>query len=114
MAIPNATHQAAADAIAAMGRYISLHTGAGAGTTGANEATGGGYARQQTTWTGTGSGGDNGSQVTIPCAAGTYVEGGIWSAAAAGTFVGSNPFTGGSVVVSGTGASIIVTPSISA
>lgn len=114
MGIPNATHQAAADAIKALGAYISLHTGSGASTTGANEATGGGYARQQTTWTSTGSGGVNGTQVTIPCAAGTYVEGGIFSAASAGTFVGSNPFAGGSVVVSGTGASILVTPSITA
>lgn len=111
MGIPNATHQAAAGAIAALGNWISLHTAA-AGTTGASEASGGGYARAQTTWTATGTGGDNGSQVNIPCAAGTYVEGGVNSAASAGTFVGSNAFAGGSVVVSGTGASINVTPSI--
>jgi hypothetical protein len=113
MGIPNATHQAAADGIKNLGTYISLHTAAG-GTTGANEASGGGYGRVATTWTGTGTGGNNGSQVNIPCAAGTYVEGGIWSAATAGTFVGSIAFTGGNVVVSGTGASINVTPSITA
>ncbi len=113
MAIPNATKQAAANAITALGAWISLHTSA-ASTTGANEATGGGYARKQTTWTPTGTGGANGSSVNIPVAAGTYAEGGIFSAATAGTFVGSSAFSGGSVTVSGTGASIDVTPSVSA
>lgn len=113
MGIPNATKQAAADGIKALGAYISLHTAA-AGTTGASEATGGGYARQQTTWTSGSTGTVSGSAVTIPCAAGTYVEGGIWSAVTAGTFVGSAAFAGGNVVVSGSGASIVVTPSESA
>ena len=110
MAIPTATTQAATNAVASLGRYISLHTAA-AGTTGASEASVGGYARQQTTWTATG-GNNNGSQVSIPVAAGTYVEAGIWSAATSGTFVGSSAFTGGNVTVSGSGASINVTPSI--
>lgn len=114
MGIPAATHQAASNAIAALGRYISVHTGAGAGTTGANEATGGGYNRPQTTWTADGAGNNNGSTVNVPVAAGTYTEGGINSAATAGSFVGSAPFSGGSVVVSGTGASIDVTPKITA
>jgi hypothetical protein len=113
MGIPNATHQVAADAIKALGSWISLHTAA-AGTTGASEATGGGYSRKQTTWTSGSTGTVSGTLVNIPCAAGTYVEGGIWSASTAGTFVGSNAFTGGNVVVSGTGASIDVTPSIAA
>lgn len=110
MGIPNATLQAASNAIAGLGAYISLHTGAG-GTTGANEATGGGYARQLTTWTPGTTGVNNGSQVNIPVAASTLTEGGIWSASSAGTFVGSQAFGGGSVVVSGTGASVNVTPS---
>lgn len=113
MGIPNATHQAAADGIKALGSWISLHTAA-AGTTGASEATGGGYARKQTTWTSGTTGAVTGTLVNISCAAGTYVEGGIWSAVTAGTFVGSNAFSGGNVVVSGTGASIDVTPSIAA
>lgn len=113
MGIPNATHQAAADGIKALGTWISAHTAAG-GTTGANEATGGSYARRQTTWTSGSTGVVTGSTVNIPVAAGTYVEGGIWSAVTAGTFVGSAAFTGGNVVVSGTGASIDVTPSITA
>lgn len=114
MGIPNATHQDASDAIATGYRYISVHTGAGGGTTGANEAAGGGYARKQTTWTPNGTGTNNGSQVNIPVSAGTYTEGGIWSAASGGTFRGSGAFAGGSVVVSGAGASIDVTPSITA
>lgn len=113
MAIPNATRQAASNAIAALGTWISVHTAA-AGTTGTSEATGGGYARKQTTWTPNGSGSNNGSEVNIPVAAGTYVEGGIWSAVTVGTFVGSAAFGGGNVVVSGTGASINVTPSVAA
>lgn len=111
MGIPNATHQAAVNAITALGTFVSVHTAA-AGTTGASEASGGGYARQATTWTAGSTGVTNGSTVNIPVAAGTYVEGGIWSASTAGTFVGSNAFTGGNVVVSGTGASISVTPSV--
>ncbi|MGV0627220.1 phage tail fiber protein [Mycolicibacter minnesotensis] len=116
MAIPNATHQAAADAITALGDYISVHTAA-AGTTGTNEATGGGYSRKQTDW---GSATNatpaiaTGTTVNIPVAAGTYKEAGVWSAASSGNFVGSAPFTGGDVVVSGSGASIDVTPTVSA
>jgi|SRR5579875_548672 len=113
MGITNAAHQAAADAIKALGAYISLHTAA-AGTTGASEASGGGYARQQTTWSSGSTGTVSGTQVGIPCAAATYVEGGQWSAATAGTFATSAAFSGGSVVVSGTGASVNVTPSIAA
>lgn len=113
MGIPNATHQAASNAIAGLGTYISLHTG-DPSTTGANEATGGGYARVQTTWTAGSTGTNTGSVVNISCAAGTYTQGGIWSAGSSGTFVGSAAFSGGNVVVSGTGASISVTPSITA
>jgi len=111
MGIPNATHQAASNAIAGLGSWISLHTGAGAGTTGANEATGGGYGRVQTVWSAGSTGTNTGSAVTIPCAAATYTEGGIFSASSTGTFVGSNAFSGGNVTVSGSGASIVVTPS---
>lgn len=110
MSIPNASLQAACSALSALGAYISLHTAA-AGTTGASEASGGGYARQLTTWTNGSTGTSSGSQVNIPCAANTYVEGGIFSAATSGTFDGSAAFSGGNVVVSGTGASINVTPS---
>lgn len=116
MAIPPATHKLVADYWATQGAWVSLHTGAGGGTTGANEATGGSYARKQTTW-GAGTTADpsvvTGSEVNIPCAAGTYTEGGIWTLVTAGVFRQSIAFSGGNVVVSGTGASIDVTPSLS-
>lgn len=80
MGIPNATHQVASNAIAGQGSWISLHTGSGAGTTGANEASGGSYARQQATpITADGVGDNNGTQVNIPCVAGTYTEAGVFS-----------------------------------
>ena len=97
MAVPNGTRLTAATAVSGLGQWISLHTGAGGGTTGANEATGGSYARKQTTWS-NGTTSRVGSTVNIPCAAGTYTEGGIWSAVTAGTFVGSDVFSGGSVI----------------
>ena len=79
MSIPNATHQVASNSVAALGNWISLHTSA-AGTTGANEASGSPYQRiQSTPWTPNGSGTNTGPQVFIPCPAGTYQEGGIWS-----------------------------------
>lgn len=116
MGIPNGTHQAAADGMKALANpgYISLHTGAGGGTTGANEASGGGYARQSSTPSSGTTGTVTYANVTIPCAAATYTEGGINSALTGGTFVGSNPFTGGNVIVSGAGASIVVSASLSA
>lgn len=117
MGIPDNTHKASADAVAALGNWVGVFTG-DAGTTGANEATGGGYARKQTTFaTGSMSGGlwvRTGSQVTIPVAAGTYEQGGYFSAETSGSFVGSDNFAGGSVTVSGTGASILLTPSVQA
>lgn len=111
MSIPNSTLQAAANAMAAVGAWIALFTAA-AGTTGANEASGGDYAREETTWTDGTTGTVTGSQVSIDCAADTYVEGGYFSESTSGTFGGSAAFTGGSVVVSGTGASVNVTPTI--
>lgn len=114
MGMPAATHQAASDAIAARGNYISVYTGAGGGTTGANEATGGTYTRKPTVWTPDGAGNNNGSPVDVPVSAGTYTEGGVNSASTGGTFVGSSPFAAGSVIVNGTGVSITVTPKVTA
>lgn len=105
MAIPDATILASCQAAANLGSYVTVFTAA-AGTTGANEGTG--VTRQQTTWT-AGTNTVVGSQVEVPCAAGTYVEAGTFSAATSGTFVGSAAFSGGNVVVSGSGASIKVT-----
>ena len=110
MGMPNATKQASSDACAARGAYLALFTGAGGGTTGANEATGGSYVRKQTVWTPDGTGKNTGTTQSIPAPAGTYTEGGIFSAATGGTFVASAPFAGGSVIVNGTGVSIDVSP----
>lgn len=71
---------------AAQGNTYSMHTGdpGAAGTS--NEATGGSYARQATTW-GTATGGTvTGSQLTFPAAAGTYTHMGRWNGS---TFLGS-------------------------
>ena len=87
MGTPNATKEAAALAITALGDRISAHTG-DPGTTGANEATGGSpaYARKQTTWTGGSSDGSvPGSQIEWDVPAGTYSHFGVWSAG--GTFI---------------------------
>lgn len=88
MAWTDATLNLAANAIAGAGTWISAHTG-DPGTTGANEVTGGSYARQQTTW-GTASAGDRaGTQVSISIPGGTTVTyWGVWSASTAGTFCG--------------------------
>lgn len=88
MAFTDTTLNAAVDAIAALGTWISAHT-ADPSTTGANEVTGGSYARQQTTWGAASSGDRAGSEVSIPIPAATTVtHWGIWSASTAGTFIG--------------------------
>lgn len=107
MGIPNPTHQVASNAIAGQGNWISLHTGSGGGTTGVNEASGGSYARQQSTpWTPDGVGDNNGPQVNISCPAGTYTEGGIFSTQTGTSIsaptVGSTSTTSGGSLTSGT------------
>lgn len=96
MALTNATKEAAADAVIALGAYVSLHT-ADPGTTGASEASGGSpaYARQQTTWSADAvdDGVRTGTQVTIDAPAGTYTHVGLWSAASGGTFIGGTAIT---------------------
>lgn len=111
MGLSTLARQTASNAVAGQGSWISLHTAAGGGTTGANEASGGGYARQQTTWPASAAS-MTGSAVLIPAAAATYTEFGIWSAVTTGNFVASTAFTGGNVVITGTGASVTVTPTI--
>ena len=111
MSIPDSVKNDLADTWAAA-KYVAVFTGA-AGTTGANEATGGGYARKATTFPSATGGSTQGSQVAISVAAGDYEEAGLFTAATSGTFRGSNAFTGGTVSVSGTGAEIKVTPTVS-
>lgn len=78
----------AVGAVTALGTWISAHTG-DPSTTGANEVTGGTYAREQTTWGSASAGDQTGSQVSIDIPAGTTVtHWGIWSASSGGTFRG--------------------------
>lgn len=106
MAIPDRVKLAAVQgAYGIAGAFVTVFTAA-AGTTGANEPVG--QTRVQTTYT-DGTNSATSTEVNVPVAAGTYVEAGVFDAATAGNFGGSGPFSGGDVVVSGTGASIDVT-----
>lgn len=104
------TRQSLADNYKTLGTWISLHT-ADPTTTGGSEASGGSYARMQTTWTSSTGGVVNGSQVAITVPAGTYGWAGIWSASSAGTYVDRVALTS-SVTLTGSGGQILVTPSI--
>lgn len=76
------------DAVWVVGTWISLHTASPA-TTGANEVTGGAYARVQTTKQGISGASEAGSQVTINVPASTTITHfGIWTASTAGTYLG--------------------------
>lgn len=72
--------------------HVSLHTD-DPGTTGADEVTGGSYARQAVTW-GAASGGSktNSSALTFSIPAGTTITHvGLWTASTNGTFLGGGP-----------------------
>jgi len=65
-------------AITALATWVSAHTGA-PGNTGANEVTGGSYARVQTTWAAPVNGSVFGSTVSISIPAGNTILGwGVW------------------------------------
>lgn len=104
----NATRQALADRYATMGVHISLHTG-DPGSTGANEAAGGGYARKATTWSSGSTGTLSGSQVEIDVPAGAYTYAGVWTAASGGSFVDKVAIS--STTLGGPGK-IMVTPTL--
>ncbi|WP_029923848.1 phage tail fiber protein [Nocardia otitidiscaviarum] len=65
--------------------WVSLHT-SDPGTTGTGEATGGGYARVQGTWTSGSGGALTMAELTFTAPAGTYTHVGLWSASSTGTF----------------------------
>lgn len=114
MAFPNQAKEDAILAVKSGVTHASLHTAA-AGTTGANEATGGSpaYARKAITFTdGSADGSTVGSQVTFDVPAGTYVEIGFWTAATGGTFKGSVPLQSNAVL--GGQGQVLVTPTLSA
>jgi hypothetical protein len=90
------------------GKYISLHS-ASPGTTGANEITGGTYARVATTWGAESGGVSVGSQVTINVPAGaTIAYFGINTAATGAAYVDGGPLPA-SETYSGAG-SYLLTP----
>jgi hypothetical protein len=80
------------------GVYVSLHT-ADPGTSGTNELSGNGYARQSVSWTTSGSiptVDSNTSIITFPTATGnwgTVTHFGLWTASSGGTFLGGQALT---------------------
>lgn len=112
MGVPNTTKEAAADAVVALGAWVSAHTGA-TGTTGANEKAG--VARVQTVWSAdtTDDGERTGTQVTLAVSADTYVEYGLWTSGpgTGGTFIGGVAFAEGNQVFSSPG-DLKVTPKV--
>lgn len=105
----NATKEALAATYASQALFSSLHT-ASPGTTGANEATGGGYARKALTWTaGASDGVTNAAQVEFDVAAGTYTHVGFQSASSGSALVDS--YTLPTPIVMSVAGKIRVTPS---
>lgn len=110
MSLPPAEANALADYQASRVSHYSLHSAA-AGTTGANEAAGSGYARVPVNWTPAGTAGPLGASLQpatdgvawgsvsfAGAAAGSYAEVGFFSALTAGTFrgsgaIGTTPYT---------------------
>lgn len=93
MPLTTATLNLLAEELADLATHVSLHN-ADPSTTGANEHTGDGYARQAITWSVAANGDITGtvSFTTTPSEAVHSV--GLWSAVSAGTFRGSYPATG--------------------
>ena len=107
LAVP-ATREFLAQQYATKALYCSIHTGS-PGTTGANEATGGGYARKLITWTsGAVDGVITGNQVELDVAAGTYTHAGFWDAATGGSFV--DPYDIPTDIVMSVAGKVRVTP----
>src|SRR4051812_32315179 len=78
------------DQLGTVANRVSLHT-ADPGTTGANEATGGSYARQAVAWAAAASGSKatTGSPAaSIPVPAGTYSHFGLWNSTTTTNFYG--------------------------
>lgn len=107
-----ATRQVLADAYKTLAGsaqvWVSLHT-SDPGTTGTGEATGGGYARVQGTWTSGSGGALTMAELTFTAPAGTYTHAGLWSASSAGTFFDKCTLSP-SITIGGAGP-IKVTPS---
>lgn len=85
---PSGSSNLAVAAVTNVGVYLSLHT-ADPGTTGANEVTGGSYARQSITWNAASAGSQTSSNgqtfSSMPSVAGNLWIG-LWSAVSSGTY----------------------------
>lgn len=90
MPLSNTALQAAYTAVKNLGAYVSAHTD-DPGTTGANEVSGGVYARVQASLPTGSNGAGTAPAVGIPIPAGVTVKYlGVWSAATGGTFIGTH------------------------
>lgn len=101
--LTDASKNTAADAIAAIISYVSAHTGV-PGSGGANEVSGGAYARQAISFNAA-SGGviTNTAQIDIPIPVSTTVAYiGVWTALSGGTFRGYADITDEVFSASGT------------
>ena len=115
--VPDATKNAATDAVRALITHLSLHETT-PGTTGAAEAAGGSpaYARKPVTTTPSGAVGPLGaaaqpatpgvaytSEVTFDVDPATYAYWGAWNAVSAGTYILGNVLSPGSITASAQG-----------
>lgn len=90
MPLSNTALQAAYTAVKNLGAYVSAHTN-DPGITGANEVSGGVYARVQANLPTGSNGAGTAPAVNIPIPAGVTVKYlGVWSAATGGTFIGTH------------------------
>lgn len=112
MPFTSAADTVAITAVKNAATFISLHT-ADPSTTGANEVTGGTYARVATTWGSVTAGSVTGSAVVVNIPAGTTItHWGLWTASTAGTF-----YFGGALAASevyGAAGSYTLTPTLTA
>ena len=93
MVVCTAQLNALAADYAADGAWIGLTTGPpGTGTTPANEASGGSYARVQTTWSSETTGVQQGTPVTISAPAGIYTNAFLASAATGNNMIDNITF----------------------
>lgn len=92
MPYSTAARNAMLDALGAVAGFVSLHT-ADPGTTGANEVSGGSYARKAASYaTASGSSKPSSNAQAFPVPPATTVSHfGLWSAASGGVFYGGGP-----------------------
>lgn len=104
----------AVEAIKAAATFISLHDGDPGETTGANEISGGTYARIATTWPASATNSSiTGSAVTLNVPAGENItHWGLWSTVTAGTFYFSGPLPAPETF--GSNGTYSLTPTLSA